>query len=349
MTLDAIASERHFLDHLAPIWAVLPHSARGRFLVDPSLVDRAAAKGIDAEPFDMERVRKTPQRPPNRNGHPALVASIGDIKIGRRLDYGPFAFLEHGAGQAYDRGPRANPSYAGGPDREDNELFLVPSEYCARLWREAYPNARVEIVGCPKLDELPAREGGGPPVVALSFHWPAPLGVSGYAGTALGDFLPALPDLAKRFSVIGHAHPKADWPQRMKRTYERAGIPFVADFEDVCRQADVFVADNTSTLFEFAATGRPVVLMNATTWAKARGKDPNPPGLRFWDAAPVGINVDRWQDLGDAIEEALADAPVRRAAREAALAFVYGVRSGGAVLAARAVMEWLESKVEVAA
>lgn len=316
--------------------------------MESRLLDRARAKGIDAEPIDANALRAVPQAPPNRHGNPALVASIGDIKIGRRLGYGPFAFLEHGAGQAYGAATPIHASYAGGPDREDNELFLVPNEYAANLWRRAYPDARVAIVGCPKLDTLPRREPG-PPTVCISFHWNAPLSVSGYAGNALGDYLPVLPELAKRFRVIGHAHPKGDWPVRMERDYRRAGIPFVADFEDVCRQADVYVCDNSSTIFEFAATGRPVVLLNTKEWARARGKDPHPPGLRFWDAAHVGINVNRPEDLCDAVAEALEDAPARQTAREGALGFVYGLRTNGAAAAATAVLDWLASRQAVAA
>lgn len=340
MTIDAISLESQFLDHLAPVWAALPHSARGRFLVSPDLVERARAKGIDAvaQPRPEHAVLFPP---PRHDGPPMLVASYGDIKEARRLGYGPFAFMEHGAGQTYGN---PNGSYAGGPDRDDNELILVPSETCAAVWRAAYPGARVEVVGCPKLDSLPQREGGGPPVVALSFHWPAPLSISGYAGTALGDYLPVLPDIAHRFHTIGHAHPKGDWPARMQRQYARAGIPYVADFEDVCRQADVYVCDNSSTIFEFAATGRPVVLLNARNWHRKGSV-----GLRFWDAAHVGINVDRPADLIAAIEEALEDAPARQTAREDALGLVYGVRSGGAQLAAAAVLSWLAGKERVAA
>lgn len=347
MTIDALAFEQQFLDHLAPVWAALPPSARGRFLVAPSLVDRARAKGIEPELLDPDPLRKTPQRPANTDGMPALVASIGDIKVGRRIGYGPFAFLEHGAGQSY--GQDGNASYAGGLDRADNELFMCPNEYSANLWRRAYPTARVVIVGCPKLDSLPQRSSGGPPTVAVSWHWPAPIAISGYAGTAFGEYAPALGPVAERFAVIGHQHPNwlaRRYPGPPSKTYARLGIPFIEDFEDVCRRADVFVADNTSCLFEFAATGRPVIVVNARYWSR---KDPHPPGLRFWDAAHVGINVDRPEDLIPAVEEALADAPVRQIAREDALRLVYGLRTNGAAAAATAIGDWLATKQEVAA
>jgi UDP-N-acetylglucosamine:LPS N-acetylglucosamine transferase len=150
--------------------------------------------------------------------------------------------------------------------------------------------------------------------------------------------------LVQRFTTIGHAHPKGDWPRRMERQYSRTDIPFVEDFDDVCRQADVYVCDNSSTIPEFASTGRPVVLLNARHWHRQGGV-----GGRFWDWAHIGVNVDRPEHLIAGIEEALADAPERQAAREDALGIVYGVRSGGAELAADAIMSWLRSRQAVAA
>ena len=340
MILDALAFEPQFLDHLAPVWRLLPPPSRGRFLVDPTLLQRARDKGIDATA--QPRPPHTVTQPkPNAGYRPALVASYGDVKEARRLGYGPFAFLEHGAGQTYDM-PHA--SYSGGPDRDDNELVLVPNEHAAGRWRMAYPGARVEIVGCPKLDDLPRKERADPPTVAISFHWDAPLSISGYAGTALYDYLPALAKLAAAFNVIGHAHPKGDWPTQMAGHYRKVGIPFVADFEDVCRQADVYVCDNSSTIFEFAATGRPVVLLNGRYWSRKHSV-----GLRFWDAAHVGVNVTPGDDLVAKVHEALQDAPERQAAREDALRIVYGLRTHGAQAAATVITDWLAARQAVAA
>lgn len=347
MSLDALAFEPQFLDHLAPIWQLLTPPHRGHFYVDPSLVDRARRLGIEA--IARPRPPHTDLKPrPNPGYRPALVASYGDIKEGRRLGYGPFVFLEHGAGQTYDAKPgkRGHASYPGGQDREDNELILVPNEHAAKAWRTSYPAALVEIVGCPKLDTLPRKERAADPVIAISFHWPAPLSISGYAGTALGDYAGVLKDLARAYPgrVIGHCHPKGDWPARMKRTYAKHGIPFVADFEDVCRQADVYVCDNSSTIFEFAATGRPVVLLNARYWSRKQSH-----GLRFWDAAHVGVNVNKATELLDGIEEALVDAPETQRAREDALGIVYGLRTNGAAAAATAIYDWLARHQAIAA
>jgi len=222
----------------------------------------------------------------------------------------------------------------------------LPNEYSAGLWRGAYPGARVEIVGCPKLEDLnrlaAARVESERPVVAISFHWPA--FTCDEAGTALGHYLDTLPALAAAYQVIGHAHPKGDWPARVERHYRRAGIPFVSDFGDVVRRADVYVCDNSSTIFEFAATARPVVVLNDPKFRRNVRH-----GGRFWDWATVGIQVDQPADLLPAIAQALADPPAVRAERERVLELVYPVRAGAADRAAAAIVDWLTYPANVAA
>jgi hypothetical protein len=336
--IDFLAFEPQFVDHAAPVWHATPEHVRGRFLVDNRLVARAASLGVAAEGVDAFQTRAGQRRPSARPGPgpTAFVVSIGDTLVGRRLGYTRFVFMEHGAGQAYTDRVELNrhPSYAGGKDREDAIAFLVPNEYAARLWRRAYPSARVEVIGCPKLDTLPARRPDPGPVVAISFHWPA-FGCP-EAGTAFGYYRDALPALRRAFTTIGHAHPKADWGHRMERRYQEAGIAFVADFDEVCRQADVYVCDNSSTLFEFAATGRPVVVLNSPEYRRNVNH-----GLRFWDASRVGVNVERGSDLVDGVSRALADGQDDRDAREHALGIVYAHRSGAAARAARVIEEMM--------
>jgi hypothetical protein len=347
--MDAFAFEPQFLDHLAPVWRLLPLDVRGTLRTSPALLGQAEALGLAAEAVDVESIRRLsppPRAAPSTAGPLAFVTSIGDTKVARRFGYRRLAFMEHGAGQAYvgeqSLAARRHPSYAGGMDREDTELFLVPNDYSARLWRSAYPAARVEVVGCPRLDDLPARAPDGRTTVAISFHWPG--FVCPEADTALGTYLSVLPELARRYHVIGHAHPKGDWPRRMARRYEKLGIEFVPSFDDVCRRADVYVVDNSSTLFEFAATGRPVVVLNAPTYRRNVRH-----GLRFWDAATVGVNVDAADRLIPAVGRALADEELTKRARETALGLVYAYRSGGAERAALALSEWARAASEAAA
>lgn len=322
--IDALASERHFLDHLAPVWLAMPDALRGRFLVaDRTLVRHAAGRGIDAVPA-------------TRTSDPLLVASYGDQKRGRRLGATTFVSMEHGAGQSYGGDPRSahHGSYAGGADRDDTALFLVPNEQAAARWRVAYPTAQVSIIGSPRLDTLPAREPGPGPVVALGFHWPC--AIAPEARTAFPHFRSALPALARRFTILGHGHPR--FMGRLASFYRSAGIEPVESFDDVLRRADLYVCDNSSTLFEFAATGRPVVVLNAPWYRRDVHH-----GLRFWDAATVGLQVDDPADLASTIERALADPPEQHAERERVIATVYARPAGGAARAAAgAIAAWLE-------
>jgi UDP-N-acetylglucosamine:LPS N-acetylglucosamine transferase len=152
----------------------------------------------------------------------------------------------------------------------------------------------------------------------------------------VGHYLRVLPDLARTYRVIGHGHPKGDWPARLQRIYRRAGInEYVPDFDEVCRRADLYVCDNSSTLFEFAATGRPVLVLNHPDYRRHVEH-----GLRFWRAATVGIQVDQPHELLAAVARALEDPPEVRAAREAALDVVYAHRQGAAARAAVALTSW---------
>lgn len=319
--MDALAYEPQFIDHLAPVWIAL--GEQGLFLTDPSLVEYAASRGIVAEGSAVN-LALPPRGDPQRQ---ALVASYGDMKKARRLGYGNFARLEHGIGQSY--GTR-HPSYAGGGDADDVSLFLMPNQHSADCWQTAYPNAQVEIVGSPRLDQVPRRQAGHGPVVALSFHWRCT--VAPETQPAFPHFARALRPLARLAKVIGHAHPRilAD----LEPYYRQAGIEVVADFDEVCRRADVYVCDNSSTMYEFAASGRPVVTLNAPEYRRDVHH-----GLRFWDAIP-GVQVDEPDDLIRAVETALADRPALRAAREHALDIVYAYRSGAAQRAAQRLRAW---------
>lgn len=311
MIVDLIHSELKCLVHAEPAWLALPGALRG------------------------ERIfRGPPQhsaRHPSRLGErAALVASRNDATAARHRGYRRIALLEHGIGQSYQG--LSSGGYPGGAGRDMVGLFLSPNEHAAERDQQAYPDARVVIVGCPRLDTLPNREGEPGEVVAVAFHW-TDRRVSELR-SALPHYRDALSDLAERFTVIGHAHPMA--MRDVLPVYEKAGIEVVESFDEVCRRADVYVADNTSTLYEFASTGRPVVVLDAP-WYRPFTEH----GLRFWAASDVGLRCQEPDELPDHVEAALADPPEAKANRDTALDIVYAYRSGAAKRAAKALVGWL--------
>lgn len=302
-----VSREAHHAAHLEPILAYLPHASARR-----------------------------------RRSDIALVSSWGSLVRARKEGFTRFILAQHGAGQSYggDKRRAVHPSYPGGGNNADVGLFLVPNEHAADRWRRAYPRTPVAVVGCPRLDVLPAREGDrSEPVIAVSFHWNDRAVPEMRSCDSV--YMQAVVRLSKRFRVIGHGHPRR---RDLARFWRALRIPYVPSFDDVCRQADLYACDNSSTLFEFAATGRPVVVLNRKDYRRDVDH-----GLRFWEAATVGVNVNEPGGLEEAIRLALEDPTEQRDARERALSIVYAYRSGGAKRAADAIMAWAGSEAEEAA
>jgi hypothetical protein len=316
--IDFRAGEVQFVDHLAPMYLALPAELRGDFIVHRSIKERVRQWGIPAVNH-VDDVRR-----------PVVVASYGDHKRVRREGRRMIARAEHGAGQSYFADMRfgGNSSYAGGRDNHDASLILCPNEYSGERWRTSYPGARVEVIGCPKLDHLPAKMPG-PLTIATSFHFDIP--TIPETRWAWPTYKPVLPALAERFAVLAHCHPKA--VPYLERYYRRMGIEIAEDFYEVCQRADVYVCDNSSTLFEFAATGRPVVVLNDPGYRRDVHH-----GGRFWDWAGVGLNVDHPARLVDTVARALVEDTSEQ--RERVLDQVYAYRSGAAARAAAVLVDW---------
>lgn len=267
----------------------------------------------------------------------ALVAAHRDLRIARKAGFRRFILGQHGIGQSYSND---HPSYPGGRDNGDVGLFLAPNAHSADRWRRAYPQSSVAIVGSPIIDGLPRRGGDdGPPVVAVSFHWEC--SAAPESRSARREFAAVLPSLADHYQVIGHGHPRIP---NLARFWAHLGIEYVPDFREVCRRADVLVFDNSSVGYEFASTGRPVVVVNSRNYRRSQEH-----GLRFWEAAHVGISVDQPSMLRAAVMAALSDDIEAQQNREHALALVYQPRQGGAAAAASAILNWVTPQMVVVA
>ncbi len=318
--IDAYASQPHYHDHVWPIWSALG-SLRGEFVVHRSLDGLRSYDRVGAYP------------PPDK--HPIIVAGTPDLmKVAAR----PTVFVEHGAGQTY---PTVHPGYAGGPGRGRVGLFLCPNETVAEINRRAYPRAVSVVVGSPRVEYLWRRRGdasvtsrgepppGGRPVVAISFHfdcrlWPEAEWAFPYYREAL--------TMLDGFEILGHGHPRA-WGA-LSKFWTSIGVEPVREFTEICERADLYVCDNSSTIFEAAAIGIPVVLLNQPRYRRHLDL-----GLRFWEWADIGPQVDHPDDLQAGIQAGLEDGYGDR--RVAMTASVYSGVDGSAHRAAERIADFV--------
>lgn len=295
----------HFVTHLAGIYKVLPDDIRGRFHARGRGELRARELGIDAHPSV-----------PRRDVDIIVVASYEDLRATRPA---PAVLVNHGIGQTYI-GAEDHPSYSGGRDRERVVLNLCPSERDAEVNRRAYPGARAAVIGppCyldPWLNGTKSQPVGD--VVAISFH--ADVHVVPETRWALPYYRQAIIDLVHsgEFNIIGHSHPRMH--SYMLKFWSSLKVPYEASFTKVLESASLFVNDNSSSLYEFAATDRPVIVLNAPWYRRGIHH-----GLRFWDAVP-GYQVDHPVYLDVGIARGLCNRPEDEMARRTVLERVYGL------------------------
>jgi CDP-glycerol glycerophosphotransferase (TagB/SpsB family) len=178
----------------------------------------------------------------------------------------------------------------------------------------------VELCGTPRLDwQHGLARTFGPrrppvPVVAFSFHWDCR--VAPEAG-ATWPYWVAIRSLAGRWETIGHAHPRA-WNPALIDAYARAEVPTTHDFLDILDRASVYVCDNSSTMYEFAALDRPVICLDGPKYRRDVEH-----GLRFYDAAP-GPRLADPARLGDAIARTILYPHEHRETRAKAMLRAYG-------------------------
>lgn len=317
--LNFLAAEPHFVDHLAPIWKALPGGQRGAFYVRSTVAEAQASKhGINTKPW---RSSVNPNQL-------FICAALGDLNQ-LHIAGVDMILMEHGAGQTYNS---THSSYAGGvhPARDATKLFLAPGPVTAEKLRGAHPTTPVVEIGCPKLDRRitkDPRPPSDPPTVCVSFHWDCR--VVPETRWAFPFYKRALSSLAGRsdINLVGHAHPRAR--RALVPFWRGLGVPFIEDFDDVLEVADVYVIDNSSSLFEAAAVGIPVVVMNSPLYRRDVEH-----GLRFWEASQIGPNCDTGRDLPAAIFEALEPTELQRKETDRCLDLVYTVRDGTSAKAA---------------
>lgn len=339
--IDAAAREPHFLDHIAPVWLALDPSERGDLWVAPTLVARARRLGISGV-----RVGDPPS-----SDRTTLVSSWGDLRVARRAGR-PIILMEHGAGQSYV-GTKSN-SYVGSVDREGVVAVLLPNQRAAARHLTVHPEIPAHVVGCPKMDRWvrAPRKLFDPdePTIAVSHHWNGQA-VAPEARSAYRHHQVTYKALAFAFpGALGHAHPRtlavqpgrtlSPESERIGARLASVGFDVQPEFDTILTHADCYIIDNSSTMFEFAATDRPVVVLNAP-WYR---RDVNHGG-RFWDWADVGVQVDDPSDLIDAVRFALTDPPEIATRRRRIVDEVYANPGHAAQSAAAAIRASVPSLV----
>lgn len=335
MRLDAWAEkDTHYLDHIAAVWRALPPEMRGTLWVGPALRMHAVRLGLEARIV----------RQPAPTQVPILLA--GWPAKGWRAPGRPIVLIEHGVGQPYLGVDHC--AHPGGRGRDRIGLYLCPNRSVAGRNARAYPDAEVAVVGAPHLDCWHASCSGpssealtradGP--VVVSWHFAA--AVCPEAGTAWPHYGPAaLTQLAVAFGdrLRGHAHPRL-LPQ-IRHFYDAAGIEVLDWFPDVLDQAAVYACDNSSSMFEAASIGIPVVAMNAPWYRRSVEH-----GLRFWSHVP-GPQVDDTDQLVATIRAVLDNPGLAAPSGQAAAAEGYVAMDGHAAdRAAQAVCAWLTTRPE---
>lgn len=316
------ASQPHYVDHLAPIWYVLEDEHKAGFYATGAALSRAASMNIPA-------LNGTPPRTV-----PALVAGHADEKTltGRNQ----IALLEHGTGQFYNG---VDMSSRHSRERPSVDLYLAPNRMVADRMASVLPNAYMAVVGCPKLDLYAEKTPTGNRV-ALGWHWSP--NDPPEARSAFPHYEPALADWKAKIEgmgleLYGHGHPRMI--NHYRRSYDKVGIPTLQTFHEVLDLCRVYVADNTSTMFEAAAVGLKVVVLNAPWY-----RNDVHHGLRFWEWADIGPQVDHPEELPEAVDLVMAEDKVSwelmrtRVRRE-----LYANWGNASKAAAEALAEWVDS------
>jgi hypothetical protein len=309
--IGAYATEYYYIDHLVSIWLALPEEARGSWWVTEKAAFRLNDYGVPtefAQVFaDRDRLKGALAR--DKGKDPILTASFAnwrDVTNAGR----PNPYLPHGQG-----GPgNGNDNWLRNARKLD--LMLCPTPYATTGFETL---STAVIHGQPKTDRWvghkPKNEN---PVVAISFRWRE-------TASALEHYRPHLLQFVEEaqaygWEVLGHGHPLA-FEKRFRQVWKKLGVRRTADFEKVLNEADVYVADCSSSSFEFAATDRPVVFLDAPCY---KGCNFAP---RFTHDR-AGLTCRDPRQLASTVALALADPDHVAAAREDVCAELFGPRDG---------------------
>lgn len=280
--LDFYASEVHYFDHIVPVWNKLGKEYKGIFYVSEDVMKkRLGAKKVGQVGLPTSNI--------------TLVASYKDYLMTK----GEVILMEHGIGHNYGN---RHPAYVGGLRKERVVLFLNQHHLSQDANDLAYPKTLGKVIGTPKMDTVKRVENWHKekPVVCISFHWDCQVCPNTRSAFYYYKGILTLLSKAKEYTLIAHGHPRGDWSY-----IKQLGIPFYEDISEVFEIADIYANDNSSTMYEFIAAGKPVVVLNCPLYDRNANT-----GIRFWKYIG-GIQVNKPSELHNAILETIRIDPYK--------------------------------------
>ena len=317
--LSAYVVQPHHADHLLPVWDALAPAYRGTLYTgfDTATRDYCASLGFESH---------VGMPPPS--DVPVIVASGNELPAVQHA-----ILLSHGIDQTYEGVEHI--CWAGGPGRQNVVLFVCPDEASAKANWARYPETPCAIVGSPHVEVL--RQLPPYPLpeqrIAITGHWEA----NSLAPELRGGFAWFEKEYerlcrARPEAFVLHGHPRMH--DFMAWKAKEWGVEFEPSFERLTQRAWCLIADNTSALYEWAALGRPVVVVSPI-WYRREIEH----GKRFWEFADIGPHVSDPAVLESAIDVSMADPAPIALRRQMICLELFGsdLSAGASMRAARAI------------
>lgn len=293
--IDYYCPATHYLDHAVDSWSYL-HELKGNLYITENLREYAESRYPDLENVVYVKHLNDLKSKLAKSNRYLLVFSYYYCQ--RLHTTTKCILVEHGAGLVYNSDdPHWGRHYKPG----EIAHFLVTNSLLQKKIEKNNPFVPTTIVGCPKLDKYARKvpKMSKKPVFAISSHWG---GTLPEVQSGFDYFKDSIIELSKHYKVLGHWHPNLE--KQLKPFYIENNIEPVADFSEVLDRADIYICDNSSTIWEFARIGKPVVLLNPPEYRKDFEHEYNP---RFWSYADVGVNIDSNEEFMSQIKKAIKD------------------------------------------
>lgn len=319
------ASLPHYLEHMLPVWREMDPNNKAGFWSDVEHPECLSSE----YPVPVKKRRSHGPNVPFLDRNPVVVSSFGDLRRVRECVFRPMIGIEHGCGLMYlgdyPQGQWTSLHIARLQFKHLGlclNLRLVPNDYVGEWDRKFYSCEVVTVGDSPKMDGWRVGAKVKPnlanPTVCISTHFNRKSPPE--TRETLSYYEPALSSLVRNFRVLGHAHPKH--AIKARHVFDRYGIEYVPDFNEVMQRADLYMSSSSSTLYEFASLDRPVVVLRAPFMRQDVHH-----GLLFWDYVP-GVECWKPEDLLRCVNDALEDKETTQEQRQRAIDFVYPQRDG---------------------